>query len=236
MLTHLAAMCVNNITPASRLAGEACRVVALVRGKIAATSTAVASIVYDRLSEVPAVAVLAVVGLAAVGRSVVPVAPIAASTLAVVALASAAVIAAAAWAWPRAARQLEAIQAIALAPRVLALAAVVSAALWTLDVMRLRAAAAAIGAPVTMMQAALLSAITIVAGLVPSVGGLGVVEGGLVGGLIALGVTPADAAAITAIERGISYGLGTLAGAGALSALGGRALWNAVRVGGEAAA
>src|SRR5690349_4447683 len=58
MLTHLAAICVNNVTPASRLAGEACRVVSLVRSRIAATSTAVVSIVYDRLSEAPAVAAL----------------------------------------------------------------------------------------------------------------------------------------------------------------------------------
>ena len=48
-------------------------------------------------------------------------------------------------------------------------------------------------------------------------------------GLVAFGVRPADAAAITAIERAISYGLASVAGAGALSALGGRALWRAAR-------
>ncbi|HEY6894237.1 MAG TPA: lysylphosphatidylglycerol synthase transmembrane domain-containing protein, partial [Rhodanobacteraceae bacterium] len=227
MLTHLAAICINNVTPASRLAGEACRVVALVRGRIAATSTAVISIMYDRLSEVPAVVVLGIVGLAALGRRVVPA--IALSTVAVAVLATCVAGFAAAWAWPRVKRQVASLHAVTLAPRVLGLAAVVSGGLWMLDVMRLRAAAAAVGAPVTLMQSALLSAITIVAGLVPSVGGLGVIEGGLVGGLVAFGVRPTDAAAITAIERGISYGLGTIAGAGALSALGGRALWDAVR-------
>lgn len=230
MLAHLAAICVNNVTPASRLAGEACRAVALVRGRIAATSTAVVSIVYDRLSEVPAVAVIAIVGLAAAGERITPsldaITP--ARVLIVVAGTgglAAAVIAAA----PRIRTRLRSLPSIALSPRVLAAAAAVSAAIWMLDVMRLRAAAAAVGAPVTLVQAALLSAITVVAGLVPSVGGLGVIEGGLVGGLVACGVAPTDAAAITAIERSISYGLATIAGAGALSALGGRAMWDAVR-------
>jgi len=230
MLTHLAAICINNITPASRLAGEACRVVSLVRGRIAATSTAVASIIYDRLSEVPAVLVLAAVGVAAVGRSAALASAVTSSRLVVLATALCIVTIAVVFLVPRLREQMQAADRITVAPRALAIAAAVSAALWLLDVMRLRAAAAAIGAPVTLAQAATLSAITIVAGLVPSIGGLGVVEGGLVGGLVAFGVKPTDAAAITAIERAISYGLASVAGAGALSALGGRALWDAVRL------
>ena len=73
-----------------------------------------------------------------------------------------------------------------------------SAAIWMLDVVRLRLAAAAFHTPIGFTEAATLAAITIVAGLVPSLAGLGPIEGGLVAGLIAFGVSPADAIAITA--------------------------------------
>ena len=106
-----------------------------------------------------------------------------------------------------------------------------SVAIWTLDVVRLRLAAAAFNAPIGLPQAATLTAITIVAGWVPTIGGLGAIEGGLIAGLVGMGVPPADAIAITAVERAISYGVGTVAGFVSLSLLGGRSLWRAVRVG-----
>ena len=70
---------------------------------------------------------------------------------------------------------------------------------------------------------------TVAAGWIPTIGGLGVIEGGLVAALIAFGVAPIDAAAVTAVERIISYGLATAAGAAALSLIGGRALLQAAR-------
>jgi uncharacterized membrane protein YbhN (UPF0104 family) len=61
--------------------------------------------------------------------------------------------------------------------------------------------------------------------LVPTLGGLGAVEGGLVAGLAAFGVDLPTAAAITAIERAISYGFSTGAGLIVIALLGGRSLW-----------
>jgi uncharacterized protein (TIRG00374 family) len=115
-------------------------------------------------------------------------------------------------------------------PLALALSVGLSAVVWAMDVARLAVIAAAFGAPIGVLQAATLSAITIVAGWVPTVGGLGAIEGGLIAGLIAFGVKPADAGAITIVERAISYGLSSVAGAAALSALGGRQLWRALRL------
>jgi len=76
---------------------------------------------------------------------------------------------------------------------------------------------------------ATLSILTIIGGLLPSVGGLGPVEGSLVAGLVAFGVDLPTAAAITAAERLISYGFSTLSGAVVVASLGGRSLWNAAR-------
>ena len=47
-------------------------------------------------------------------------------------------------------------------------------------------------------------------GVVPGVAGLGPVEGGLVAGLMAFGVDLPTAAAVTALERAISYGFSTV--------------------------
>ena len=227
MLTNLAAICVNNLTPSARLGGEACRVLVVVRSRMTSTTTAVLSIVYERLSEIPAVASLVIVALVMAGRGLprraTPVGVTAAVVLVAVLAAVALRVA------PMIRKRLQEVATARVAPAVFGVAAAVSVAVWGLDVMRLRAAASAVGAPLTVAQAVTLSAITVAAGLVPSIGGLGVIEGSLVGGLVAFGVRPADAAAITAIERAISYGLASVAGAGALSALGGRALWRAAR-------
>jgi uncharacterized membrane protein YbhN (UPF0104 family) len=55
------------------------------------------------------------------------------------------------------------------------------------------------------------------------------VEGGLVAGLIAFGVDVPTAAAITVLERAISYGLSTAAGAVVIARFGGAQLWHAAR-------
>ena len=68
VLATLASGFVNNMTPAARLGGEACRVIALVRLRLATMSQAAAAAAYERLTEVPAVASIAVATLFVVGR------------------------------------------------------------------------------------------------------------------------------------------------------------------------
>ena len=238
ILASLASSFVNNVTPSARLGGEACRVAALVSLRFATAIQATVAIAYERLSEMPALIGLALATLLVVGRIHVG-APSAVWTWLVaggLALIGAVTVrAVAARAWRRLRDRRRGLESLTVAPSAIGMAALVSAAIWTLDVFRLRLIAAAFHAPIDLPQAATLAAITIVAGLIPTMGGLGVIEGGLVTGLIAMGVPPADAVAMTVVERAISYGLSTVVGFGALSTLGGRTLWNAVRVGTPAA-
>ncbi|HEV2986311.1 MAG TPA: hypothetical protein VGX46_18065, partial [Vicinamibacterales bacterium] len=74
-----------------------------------------------------------------------------------------------------------------------------------------------------------LSILAMLGGLVPGVAGLGPVEGGLVAGLMAFGVDLPTAAAVTTLERAISYGFSTSAGAVVIAVLGGRSLWSVAR-------
>ncbi len=243
VLANMASSFVNNVTPASRLGGEACRIVALVRMRVGA-AVGTASVVYERLSEVPSVAIIGAIGVIVIAPSaarlgsIVSVGRSAGPRAAALAAAGVVAIGIAAWTIRRAAagraalvasRWREIAASIRVAPSMLTAAIVLSALLWLLDVARLRVVAAAVGAPIGLAQAAALSAVSIVAGWVPTIGGLGAVEAGLLGGLMAFGVAPAEAAAMTAIERGISYGLATVAGAGALAWLGGGTMWRAVR-------
>jgi hypothetical protein len=226
VLVSMAANFVNNVTPAARVSGEACRIVALARLGLASLQQAAASVVAERVAEVPSVAVLAAVALVAVGRAAASwlllTAAIAAAALLFARHAGAHILA-----WVRA--RWAAVDLVAVRGSALVASGLLSGAIWLLDIVRLRTVAAAFHAPIGMAQAAALAAITIVAGWVPTIGGLGAVEGGLVAGLIAFGIPPAQAIAVAAVERAISYGVATLAGFGALSALGGRAVWEAMR-------
>lgn len=228
ILVSLAAGFVINVTPTARLGGEACRIAAVVKLRLATAAQATAAVVYERLSELPAIAGIAVASLWVVRR--VAINGVAWSVGLVAGLVV--VLAArgpASRAWTRLQERWRGMSSMGIAPSALVGPAIVSVAVWMLDVVRLRLAAAALHAHIGMAEAAALTAVAAVAGLVPTVGGLGAIEGGLVAGLIGFGVAPSDAVAITVIERAVSYGVATAAGAGALSLVGGRALWKAVR-------
>lgn len=244
VLATLASGFVNNVTPAGRLSGEACRIVALVRLGLASKSRAAAVIAYERVSEAPAILGIAAATLLVVGRFprarafqasslLLPLLALAVAAACVVTVLT--MVPQLAHPVRRLRVRWRTLASIAIAPSALATSAILSAVIWSLDVVRVRLVAAAFHAPIGLTETATLTAITIVAGLVPTIGGLGAIEGGLIAGMIGLGVAPADAVAITVVERGISYGLATVLGAGSLSLLGGRSLWNAVRFGAPAA-
>jgi uncharacterized membrane protein YbhN (UPF0104 family) len=73
--------------------------------------------------------------------------------------------------------------------------------------------------------------VAMLGGLVPTIGGLGVVEGGLTAALCLFGVELDKALAITALERGISYILATGVGGLVLLYVGGGELWRSSRKG-----
>jgi uncharacterized protein (TIRG00374 family) len=101
--------------------------------------------------------------------------------------------------------------------------------MWVLDVLRLACATRAVGVSLSIGELAALSMVAMLGGLVPGVAGLGPVEASLVATLLTLGARPATAVAATAIERAISYGFSTAAGALVITVVSGRSLWSAMR-------
>ena len=229
-LAITAAIAVNNLTPSSRLGGEACRI-AVVRMRCGTGwREATAAALWDRVSELPCIALLAVASGWAI-RGMTP-----AWRAAAITAAAGLGIALAAFIWRQirgrgsaGARWVKLLALDRVTPRVFAIGVACSVALWLQDVVRLTIVARAFGVSVTPQGAALLSILTVVGGLAPTVGGLGAVEGGLVAGLMALGVDPPAAMAITAGERVISYGFATAAGVVVIVTQGGRSLWTTVR-------
>src|SRR5262249_2617556 len=104
-----------------------------------------------------------------------------------------------------------------------------SSLLWLQDFLRLTSVTLAFGVTLSTTQIALLSMLAMLGGLAPTLGGMGAVEGGLVSGLMAFGVDFPTAAAVTALERAISFGLSTCAGITVIGLFGGRTLWSGLR-------
>lgn len=231
LLAYLAGIFANNVTPASRLGGEACRIAAIgLRGRVP-MSAATVSAVYDRLSEVPPVAALVLCGVPALRFVGVGVRDRLLAMLIAAGLAAAGYVAYRRFlherTWWKTWRGRA--SAGALDRGTAALAVGCSGVVWVQDVVRLMTVAAAFGVTLTVSQAAVLAVLTIIGGLVPTIGGLGAIEGGLVAGLMLFGIGGKTAAAITAVERAISYVFSTSAGAAAFALIGGRTLWDAVR-------
>jgi uncharacterized membrane protein YbhN (UPF0104 family) len=229
-LATLGGISVGNLTPSSRLGGEAMRI-ALVRlsGRVTWRQGTIA-VIWDRLSEVPSVAVLAVMATFAVHdlssrwRTAALVTGLAAVLVAVglgLRHIRASGTTPAGW------RERLALDRIRLS--VFSSGVGLSALLWLQDVCRLWCAAMAFGVMLSPTRVAVLAVLTVLGSLVPTVGGLGAVEGGLVAGLVAFGVGFPTAAAITAAERLVSYGFGTAAGGLVVALLGGRSLWTTAR-------
>jgi hypothetical protein len=229
-LATLGGIAVGNLTPSSRLAGEACRIALARQGGSATWTQVTIASIWDRLSEVPPILVLAAMSLVAIrqeastwraGSVVVGVAlALAGASLAVRALRRSGVTLAG---W----RERLALDRIS--GRVYAAGVGYSMLLWLQDFGRLACAGLAFGVRLSPTRVATLSMLAMLGGLIPTVGGVGAVEGGLVAGLVAFGIDAPTAAAITAVERAISYGFSTAAGALVVALFGGRSLWASIR-------
>lgn len=229
-LAGLGGIAVGNLVPSSRIGGEACRI-AIARGAGHVTwRQATTAAVWDRLSEVPAIAVLVI--MAAIAVRDLPsrwrTASLAAAALATVVggvlgirLLRRSSNTLAGW------RERLALDQLSL-PTFFS-GVCFSFLLWLQDVARLTCSALALGVVLSPTKAATLSVLTIVGGLVPAVAGLGPVEGGLIAGLMIFGVDLPTAAAITAAERLVSYGFSTSTGSLVVALLGGRALLSSLR-------
>jgi hypothetical protein len=227
ILINLAGIFVRNATPTTGLGGDASRV-ALIRAEGVPLPQAAASFAYVRLAELPA--------LAAVVLASTPFAVTLASRSRTVSIAAAVVLAALAaamWATRKALRArgdelLRRTRGIRIGWRPLACAVGYAALAQIETIARQIVVAAAFGLPLTIQQAAAVTVMGIAGGFVPTVGSIGAIDGSLVAGLMLCGATAETAVAITVVERAISYGVTTAAGAAALAWLGGRGVLHAV--------
>jgi len=216
-LTYSAGVFAGNVTPARTLGGDAVRI-ALVRLRTGASvKVATASVVYDRMSEVPALAVLALIALPVLHASMAVLGAIA-FLIAMLAVVPSIRLAIARFVieWH------DAIVGVPVGKGSVAGALGCSLVVWLLDITRITLEAAAVGVRLSPSQAATITWIRLFSGLVPVPAGVGVVEGGLVAGLVWFGVAADTAAAVTVLERAVLYGGGTCLGGLSLMLLGGR--------------
>ena len=224
----LGGIAAGNLTPAP--GGELCRIALVRLGGRATWQQATIAAVWDRLTEVPPILALSVMAAVAVrslaaGRQTPAIVTAVAVVLALAALAiwrlRRSGFALAVW------RERLAIDRVGLP--LFAAGVGYSSLLWLQDVLRLMCATLAFGIVLSPTKIATLSIVAMLGGLLPSLAGLGPVEGGLVAGLMAFGIDLPTAAAVTALERAISYGFSTATGAMVIALVGGRSVWNSVR-------
>lgn len=105
-----------------------------------------------------------------------------------------------------------------------------SSAVWVLDVARLKLITLAFGLHIPLVVIVFISVVNLILGIAAfTPGGVGVVEGGLVGALTYVGLSPAIAVSVVVLERFISYVLGSVPGIVVLLTSGGREVWRALK-------
>jgi len=231
LVPYLCGVSVGNLTPARTLGADACRLAVLRARHGTPTRVAAASVFYDRLSEIPAIVVLALAATPAVWVLVSE------SDRYLIAAAFAVAAISGIMYFSTVRRRVRSrlsswhdrLVGTPIDPAGLGVAVGLSGLVWLQDVARLMLVSAAFRVTLTPSQSATLSVVTLAGGIVPTVGGLGVVESGLVGGLTLFGVPLHVAVAITAAERAVSYVFGTCAGAVTLVMVGGRRVWTAAQ-------
>jgi uncharacterized membrane protein YbhN (UPF0104 family) len=229
-LATLGGIAAGNLTPAP--GGEACRIGLVRLGGRATWRQATVAAIWDRMSELPPILVLC--GMATLAmRSLLsgwrsPSIAVALGLIAALGIAGLAVrrlrrSEASAGGW-RGRLALDRVSAGLFAAGV-----GYSSLLWLQDFLRLTCVTLAFDVRLSPTRIATLCVLAMLGGVVPGIAGLGPVEGGLVAGLMAFGVDPPTAAAVTALERGISYGFSTAGGGIVIALLGGRSRWNRAR-------
>lgn len=216
LLIDSASVSVGNVTPARTLGCDACRF-ALIRSRgRASLKAATASILYDRGSELPALAVLVLLAVPTIQPAPTTIVIAAALVVGVATAPIRRVVTARIRTWHFA------LIGVHVERRVVAAAIASSMLFWFQDAARMMLVAAAFRTALTPSQAATLTVIRLATGVVPLPGGIGVVEGGLIAGLLWFRIPIETATAITILERAILYGCGTCLGAASLLLLGGR--------------
>ncbi len=230
-LGMLCSVFVNNVTPA-RVAGDVFRVGWLKQREGIELGRGTASVAIDRLTDLAPIALIGLLSLSTLrpylkqlGAPLMLVGALAGLALVAILLIRRV---------PTFKARFAQVRAHIVGPgekraRKIAVALLLAALAWLADLVRLSLIAHAFGVALDVPQAALLVVTIIVGSLVPTVGGLGAVEGGLAAALVWFGAPTDRALAITVTERAISYWLSTAAGGLTLLLLGGSKLWTTLQ-------
>ena len=229
----LASIFMNNVTPLSRSGGELLRIAWVSkRAKIPAGVSAV-SIVYERILETIPVFALFLVGMSYFSSNE----PLPFVFLGIVGVALI-------WIkWDSFVRlslrlfrtqvteeEMEKITSLRNMHNLNLIAILLSSSIWLLDVARLKLIALAFGLNLPWSLIAIISIANLLFGLIAfTPGGVGIIEGGLIGTLTYLGIPMAIALPITLVERFVSYVASSLVGLAVLLTSGGVEIWKALK-------
>ncbi|WP_365942329.1 lysylphosphatidylglycerol synthase transmembrane domain-containing protein [Thermococcus sp.] len=228
----LSSIFVNNVTPMSRSGGEILRITWIAKKHKIPVAISTVSILYERILEIFPIIFLAVMGIAYFTQHML---------LLTLSLFFVAIII---WfKWEKIVvlsvklfkielSREELINLLSLKKRTsLTMMGIgLSFAVWLLDVMRLKLIALAFGWNPSIEFLAIVSLANLIFGLMAfTPGGIGIVEGGLIGTLTYFGIPSTLAVSITLIERFISYVISSIVGFVTLVVSGGSEIWRALK-------
>ncbi|ASJ04338.1 lysylphosphatidylglycerol synthase transmembrane domain-containing protein [Thermococcus barossii] len=229
----LASIFMNNVTPMSRSGGELLRMAWVSKKANIPTGVSAVSIIYERILETIPIFALFLVGMMYFSSG---------EPLPFIVLGIAGVILI--WIkWDAFVRlslrifrtpvtedEMRKITALRSMHSLNMVAVLLSSTVWLLDVVRLKLIALAFGLNLAWSFIAVISIANLLFGLVAfTPGGVGIIEGGLVGTLTYFGIPMALAVSITLLERFVSYVASSLVGLAVLLTSGGVEIWKALR-------
>jgi len=229
----LASIFMNNITPLSRSGGEALRVVWISKKANVPAGLSTVSIIYERLLEAVPVLILMLLGLAYFSSETIDV-------LVILGVIVVSLI----WIkWETFVSfslrifktnltydELSKIRELKKQHSLNLLGILLSSAVWILDVLRLKLIALTLGLRVSFVLLIVISIANLLFGMIAvTPGGVGIIEGGLVGTMTFFGIPTLLAVSMTLLERFVSYVLSTAVGFIVLVGSGGSEIWKALR-------
>ncbi|WP_258084956.1 lysylphosphatidylglycerol synthase transmembrane domain-containing protein [Thermococcus thermotolerans] len=229
----LASIFMNNVTPMSRSGGELLRMAWVSKKANIPAGISAVSIIYERILETIPVFALFLTGMAYFS-SEEPV------TFVILGMAGISLI----WIkWdsfvslslrlfrtPVTPEEMKKITALKNMHSLNIIAVLLSSTVWLLDVVRLKLITLAFGLNLAWTLIAVVSIANLLFGLIAfTPGGVGIIEGGLVGTLTYFGIPTALAVSITLLERFVSYVASSLVGLAVLLTSGGVEIWKALK-------
>ncbi|WP_297419291.1 lysylphosphatidylglycerol synthase transmembrane domain-containing protein [Thermococcus sp.] len=229
---NLSSIFVNNITPMSRGGGEILRITWVSKKHRVPVAVSTVSILYERISEIVPVLILAVLGISYFATHLRLLLIILSALMVLILFKWDRVVVLSVRLFKIKLTQDDLVRMLELKrkPTVNMLTISLSSAVWFLDVMRLKLIAMAFGwnPPLTFLS--VVSLANLLFGLLAfTPGGIGIVEGGLLGTLTYFGIPSTLAISVTLLERFISYVSSTVVGFITLMTSGGVEIWKALR-------